>query len=83
MPARLPEMSRNSTNMTTLFFRLETRLAEQNDSIPEEIYDLARKRSSFKANKMYAEADAIRQQIANKGYAVKDIKGGSFELVKL
>lgn len=56
---------------------------EQNDSIPEEIYDLARKRSSFKANKMYAEADAIRQQIANKGYAVKDIKGGSFELVKL
>lgn len=29
--------------------------------IPEEIYDLARKRASFKASKMFADADKVRR----------------------
>jgi cysteinyl-tRNA synthetase len=53
------------------------------EAIPEEMYNLARKRSSFKASKMYAEADAVRQELANAGYVVKDLKGGEFELLRI
>lgn len=51
--------------------------------IPEEMVNLARKRSALKASKMYAEADEVRKQLAAAGYAVKDGKGGEFELIRL
>lgn len=51
--------------------------------IPDEIFDLARKRASFKASKMYAEADEVRRQISEAGFLVKDVKGGEFEVLRI
>ena len=51
--------------------------------IPEDIFELARRRVDFKSKKMFAEADDMRRQITEAGYAVKDLKGGEFELTRL
>ena len=54
----------------------------QKDTIPAEIKELAQKRMDAKKNKNYQEADAIRDEIQAKGYALKDTKEG-FEIIKL
>jgi len=54
----------------------------QTDEVPKEIKELAEKRVEAKKNKNYQEADAIRDQIQAKGYALRDIKEG-FEITKL
>ncbi len=54
----------------------------QTDEIPKEIKELAEKRVEAKKNKNYQEADAIRDQIQVKGYALRDTKEG-FEITKL
>ena len=57
--------------------------AQASAPIPEDIVELARRRVDFKAKKMFAEADDMRRQITDAGYAVKDLKGGEFELTRL
>lgn len=50
---------------------------QNNSSVPQEVLDLVKKRAEAKANKNYAEADAIRAKIAALGYTVKDTKDGA------
>lgn len=52
------------------------------DEIPADVMDLVKKRASAKAAKNWAEADELRDAIANLGYEVKD-KGEDFEVRKL
>lgn len=54
----------------------------RSSAVPSEITELAQKRLEAKKNKNYQEADAIRNQIQSKGYALKDTKDG-FEIIKL
>ena len=54
----------------------------QTDEIPKEIKELAEKRVEAKKNQNYQEADAIRDQIQAKGYALRDTKEG-FEITRL
>ena len=49
---------------------------------PPEITDLANQRLTAKAEKNYALADELRNQIQDQGYAIKDIPGG-FEIEKI
>lgn len=46
------------------------------EDIPAEIIDLAERRKAAKAAKNYAEADALRNEIAAKGYVLTDTKDG-------
>jgi len=46
------------------------------ESVPQEITDLANKRAEAKKAKDYAQADRIRDEIQAKGYIVKDVPGG-------
>lgn len=46
------------------------------DAIPEEIIDLVHQRTKAKEDKDWALADSLRQTIQEKGFAVKDVKGG-------
>lgn len=46
------------------------------EEIPEEIKDLAQKRVEAKANKNWAEADRLREEIKKKGYLVEDAIDG-------
>lgn len=46
------------------------------EDIPAEITELAEKRKAAKAARDYAAADAIRAEIADKGYSVADTKDG-------
>ncbi len=50
--------------------------ASKADSVPAEILALAEKRWQAKKDRNWAEADALRAQIDEKGYAVKDSKDG-------
>ena len=50
--------------------------------IPEEIKMLAERRWQAKANKNWAEADALRNEIDKAGYLVKDGKDGYEIIVK-
>lgn len=50
--------------------------AEDNVSVPEEIFALAEKRKAAKAEKNYALADEIRKEIADKGFILVDTKDG-------
>ena len=47
-------------------------------AIPQEVLDLVEQRKAAKANKDWANADAIRAKINALGYVVKDTKDGSF-----
>ena len=47
------------------------------DDVPEEIWDLVRGRAEAKAAKDFAAADALRDEIQELGYAVKDSKEGA------
>ena len=44
--------------------------------IPGEIIELAEKRQKARKNKDWAESDRIRDEIAKKGYTIKDTKNG-------
>lgn len=48
--------------------------------IPEEIVELAQQRASAKAERDFARADVLRDEIANAGWQIVDVPGG-FELV--
>jgi len=50
-------------------------------SIPQEVLELAQKRVEARNNKDYALSDQLRDQIATKGYLVKDTATG-FELIE-
>lgn len=50
-------------------------------SIPQEVIDLAQKRVEARSNKDYALSDKLRDEIANKGYLVKDTASG-FDLIE-
>lgn len=50
--------------------------------VPEEIKQLAKKRDEFRRAKRFAEADAVRKEIEDKGYQVVDTDEGS-RVIKL
>lgn len=50
------------------------------EEIPEEIVKLAEERRKARANKDFAMSDKLRDEIDAKGYAIKDVKGGEYEI---
>lgn len=44
------------------------------DMIPQNILELVEKRTAFKSQKLFTEADAIRAELSNLGYIIKDRK---------
>jgi len=48
-----------------------------------QVQSLAQSRADMKAQKNYAEADKLRDEIAALGYGVKDVHGGGFDLFVL
>lgn len=58
-------------------------LAEKEDKIPMEVYELIEKRKTAKQNKDFKLADTIRAEIKEKGYEVLDKKGGETEIKKI
>ncbi len=61
---------------------LEKQPESKANTIPEEILTLAEARKAAKAAKDYAKADAIRAQISDAGFALKDNPDGSTEIMK-
>lgn len=57
--------------------------AKANTDIPEEIKELAEKRTEAKKNKDFKLADALRNQIKEKGFEVLDEKGGAYSIKPL
>lgn len=57
-------------------------LAKIKTDVPQEIIDLATLRQQARKDKNWAESDRLRDEIASKGYRIKDTAGG-FELEKL
>jgi cysteinyl-tRNA synthetase len=59
---------------------LGLRLAEwrpvEEEAIPAEIEALVQQRQQARADKRWADADALRQQVADAGYEIKDTPGG-------
>jgi len=51
-------------------------LVLREEAIPDEVLELVKRRQEARANKNYAEADALREQIAALGYEVKDTPEG-------
>ena len=61
---------------TVLGLKIEEPLQNQLKQAPEEIIELAEKRQKARENKDWAESDKIRDEIAKKGYTIKDTKNG-------
>ncbi len=59
-----------------LGLKIEEPIQELKKQIPEEIIELAEKRQKARENKDWAESDRIRDEIAKKGYTIKDTKNG-------
>lgn len=59
----------------------EVKAKSGGEGVPEEVKALAERRWQAKLNKNWAEADALRLQLTNLGYAVKDSKD-SYEIIK-
>ena len=51
-------------------------MQSEQESAPQDVVDLAEQRKQAKADKNYALADSLREQIAQKGYAILDTKDG-------
>ncbi|MGI5919267.1 MAG: cysteine--tRNA ligase [Christensenellales bacterium] len=51
-------------------------LVPREEAIPDEVLELVKRRQEARANKNYAEADALRDRIAALGYEVKDTPEG-------
>jgi len=49
-------------------------------TIPNEVFELADLRKEAKQEKDWERADALREEIATKGFVVKDTKAGEYEL---
>ena len=60
----------------------ELEITEENVDIPEEIKLLAEQRWTAKLEKNWTIADALRQELASKGYVVKDSKEG-YEITRI
>ncbi|MEN8126874.1 MAG: cysteine--tRNA ligase [Planctomycetota bacterium] len=58
-------------------------LEETDEQIPEEIVELAERRKQAKLNKDWATADAIRDEITAKGFALEDMPGHEYRIKKL
>lgn len=58
------------------YLKIDTEIEE----IPEEIVKLAEKRRKARANKDFAMSDKLRDEIDAKGYVIKDVKGGEYEI---
>lgn len=56
-------------------------LEEKEESIPDEIKELAERRWQAKQNKNYAQADSLRAELSAKGYTINDHKDG-YDIVK-
>lgn len=54
---------------------------EEGEEIPQEIKELAEKRWQAKQNKDWTVADAVRNELAAKGYTIKDKKDG-YDIIK-
>ena len=52
-------------------------LVPREEAIPDEVLELVKRRQEARANRNYAEADALRDRIAALGYEVKDTPEGS------
>jgi cysteinyl-tRNA synthetase len=50
--------------------------ARQEEDVPAEVLQLVEKRSDAKRNKLYSEADQIRDEILKLGYVIEDTKQG-------
>jgi cysteinyl-tRNA synthetase len=54
----------------------ESEIERNQDVIPEEVLQLVDQRASAKEAKDWKMADSLRDEIAQLGYTVKDVKGG-------
>ena len=54
---------------------------EEEEEIPQEVKELAEKRWQAKQNKDWTVADAVRNELAAKGYTIKDKKDG-YDIIK-
>ncbi len=61
---------------TVLGLNIDKPIESQEKMIPDEIIELAEKRKMARENKEWAESDRIRDEIAKKGYTIKDTKNG-------
>lgn len=61
---------------------LEISQNETPEAIPVEVIVLAEAREEARKNKEWDKADALRKEIADRGYEVKDTEGGA-KLTKL
>ncbi len=52
-------------------------IKEEKIKIPNEVRELLEKRETARKNKDFAEADALRQQIKEKGYSIEDTPAGT------
>jgi cysteinyl-tRNA synthetase len=67
-------------------FGLKTIIEMKNDEnsiIPVEITALAEAREDARKNKEWDKADALRSEIAQRGYEIKDGSDGKFTIVKM
>ena len=60
-----------------LGIKIDELVQKKVEEIPTEILELVEKRKNAKANKEWALADELRNQIQEKGYSVKDTKEGA------
>jgi cysteinyl-tRNA synthetase len=55
---------------------------EKADEIPAEIMKLAEERKQAKLNKDWARADAIRDEVTEKGFVIEDMPGNEYRITK-
>jgi cysteinyl-tRNA synthetase len=53
---------------------------EKADEIPAEIMELAEQRKQAKLNKDWARADAIRDELTEKGFVIEDMPGHDYRI---
>jgi len=61
---------------TVLALKIDEKIEETKQEIPQEILDLVEQRNRARANKDWAKSDELRDLIAQKGYQIKDTKDG-------
>ena len=66
---------------TVLALKIDKPFAQKESDIPNEVIELAEKRKAARKEKNWQESDRLRDEIANKGYVIKDSKEG-YELAK-